>query len=678
MFVPPVARQKSRANAPKRSADVGRRGLSLAEHGDSAPKNADAGARDVGQGWSFGKIPLFSSGPGDSVPVQAKLKVGAVHDPLEHEADRVADQALRIPDAGVSSGGAQSQTASMRPRLRAEAAAKPLERDLAGPSSGVAPDSFQGRGSPLPAPVRGLFEKQFQYSFGDVRVHDGPDAAESARGLGAHAYTYGRDIVFGANEYLPGKAKGARLLGHELAHVVQQGAGRSLVQRSPLSDQVKKDWDADPKIETLLARLGQADVQNASQDADLDAMIAKELASKPDDLWLAQRIRRRELGRTSGEFGPKVKEKYKETVKVKVKGKVKEVVKEKTRERAVQRPIEAFFFRGKTDRRALVIAGVHGSERQGMEIARDLIADLTKGPPAEMSAIIVPSLFPDNAESRHRESGPDDTGTPTNRNFPNPDQDLAAATKGGGGKAMDAETDDKGNPAPREILQENQLLMQLMEKFHPERIISLHGTKHTGASGAFYDPRKLRPDEDKAARDWAHANAPTQMTADQQKAPDAQDQLKKLEESLYQQELAKRTGQAADTDRDLSLKTAKQIDAATTGLKGRENRKMDREDEPKKTRDKEITGRLAHPSIAGNVGSTGALDNAHWSGGTPHGVSLGGYAPERGISVFTVEAAKNLNSSDYPEKADDDVSRADRKIELQAYSDAVKTVLLGT
>jgi hypothetical protein len=37
-----------------------------------------------------------------------------------------------------------------------------------------------------------------------------------------------------------------------------------------------------------------------------------------------------------------------------------------------------------------------------------------------------------------------------------------------------------------------------------------------------------------------------------------------------------------------------------------------------------------------------------------------------------------MNSSDYREKADDDVSRADRKIELQAYSDAVKAILRGT
>jgi hypothetical protein len=67
---------------------------------------------------------------------------------------------------------------------------------------------------------------------------------------------------------------------------------------------------------------------------------------------------------------------------------------------------------------------------------------------------------------------------------------------------------------------------------------------------------------------------------------------------------------------------------------------------------------------AGNVGAKGAIDNATWSGGMPGGVSLGGYAPPRGMSVFTVEPPLNLNSADYP-TAQDRVMQANRKIELQ-------------
>ncbi|WP_091617537.1 DUF4157 domain-containing protein [Amycolatopsis saalfeldensis] len=57
--------------------------------------------------------------------------------------------------------------------------------------------------------------------FSQVRVHTGGRAAESARAVGADAYTVGNDIVFGAGRYAPGTSEGDRLLAHELAHVAQ-------------------------------------------------------------------------------------------------------------------------------------------------------------------------------------------------------------------------------------------------------------------------------------------------------------------------------------------------------------------------------------------------------------------------------------------------------------------------
>ena len=51
--------------------------------------------RDVA--WDFNKIPLLTPDR-----LQPKLKVGAVDDPLEREADRVADQAIRQTDSAAS------------------------------------------------------------------------------------------------------------------------------------------------------------------------------------------------------------------------------------------------------------------------------------------------------------------------------------------------------------------------------------------------------------------------------------------------------------------------------------------------------------------------------------------------------------------------------------------------
>jgi hypothetical protein len=534
----------------------------------------------------------------------------------------------------------------VHPKLRAGGTGDSLERKRTAPS----PDSFRGRGYPLPAPVRGFFEQQLDYDFGGVRVHDGPDAAESAFSLGARAYTYGRDIVFGAGEYLPGSDQAKGLLAHELTHVVQQGAGPSFVQRSPLSDSVKDAFTADPSIEALLTRLSQPDVQTAQNDAYVDAELVRILAARPDDLFVAQRIRKGQLGQTTGAFGPKKAGK------------------------PVSRPIEAFFFRGSTDRRALVIAGVHGTERQGMEVARRLIHDLqSQSQPPGFSTIIVPSLFPDNAAGLplgERESG----DTPTNRNFPPPSEDLAAARAAGGGTAVDASKD--AGKRTRAILPENLLLLELMERFHPERIISIHGTSGPGSAGVFYDRRSLRPDEVQAARDWAKGNAYMQIPPDQQDEPGGQERLQALEERLFQGRLAQMSGQVGDTDRDLSLKAATQIDTATSSIPDRGGRNVGRERESAATTAANEAARHAHPSISGNVGPKGVIDNATWSGSVPGGVSLGGYAPKRGMSVFTVEPPIDLNSADYPTKQDK-VTQANRKIELQSYTDAVRTVLLG-
>jgi hypothetical protein len=215
-----------------------------------------------------------------------------------------------------------------------------------------------------------------------------------------------------------------------------------------------------------------------------------------------------------------------------------------------------------------------------------------------------------------------------------------------------------------------------MERFHPERILSIHGTSGPGSAGVFYDRRSLRPDEVQAARHWAKGNAYMQIPPDQQDEPGGQERLQALEEHLFQGRLAQLSGQADAADRDLSLKAAAQIDTATSSIPGRGGRDMSREKESAATTAANEAARRAHPSISGNIGPKGAIDNATWSGGVPGGVSLGSYAPPRGMSVFTVEPPLNLNSADYP-TAQDKVTQANRKIELQSYADAVRTVLLA-
>jgi len=76
-------------------------------------------------------------------------------------------------------------------------------------------------GRPLAAETRSRMEGHFGRDFSQVRVHTDARAAESARAVDALAYTVGRDLVFGANQFAPETPAGQKLLAHELAHVTQ-------------------------------------------------------------------------------------------------------------------------------------------------------------------------------------------------------------------------------------------------------------------------------------------------------------------------------------------------------------------------------------------------------------------------------------------------------------------------
>jgi hypothetical protein len=66
-------------------------------------------------------------------------------------------------------------------------------------------------------------EARFGRGFGDVHIHTGPEATESAQAIGALAYTVGSHVVVNSQVYAPNTSSGRRLLAHELVHTVQQG-----------------------------------------------------------------------------------------------------------------------------------------------------------------------------------------------------------------------------------------------------------------------------------------------------------------------------------------------------------------------------------------------------------------------------------------------------------------------
>ena len=173
------------------------------------------------------------SSPQPSV-IQAKLSIGPVDDPLEHEADRVADQVMRMPDPETTVSAAPLQISRKceacekedqeKSKLQMKPAATPSKPIGAAPA--IVHDVLQSSGHPLDTATRAFMEPRFGHDFSRVRVHTDTTAAESARAVHARAYTQGEHIVFAHGRYAPTTTEGKRLVGHELAHVVQQSAGR--------------------------------------------------------------------------------------------------------------------------------------------------------------------------------------------------------------------------------------------------------------------------------------------------------------------------------------------------------------------------------------------------------------------------------------------------------------------
>jgi hypothetical protein len=90
----------------------------------------------------------------------------------------------------------------------------------------------KGSGAPLPDAARAPLEQHFGANLGDVRVHDGDDAAALNREVEAEAFTVGNDVFFAEGKYAPHSVEGRALLAHELTHVGQQtGFGGQAVQR---------------------------------------------------------------------------------------------------------------------------------------------------------------------------------------------------------------------------------------------------------------------------------------------------------------------------------------------------------------------------------------------------------------------------------------------------------------
>lgn len=163
-----------------------------------------------------GYVPLPNLGSG--LTLQPKLTLSTPGDRYEQQADRTADQLVRIRED-------QGQTVMVHRPAGGGQLVPPLVAQVVSSS-----------GHPLDSATRSFMEPRFGHDFSRVRVHTDARASQSAQRINASAYTVGSDIAFASGQYTPSSTRGRWLLAHELTHVIQQsgpfaGAGIQPTER---------------------------------------------------------------------------------------------------------------------------------------------------------------------------------------------------------------------------------------------------------------------------------------------------------------------------------------------------------------------------------------------------------------------------------------------------------------
>ena len=139
-----------------------------------------------------------------ALPVQAKLTVGPVDDPLEEEADAMADRVMRMPDQNFI----QRKCADCEREEKETVHRKPLSEKITpfvqakSESSGsvnpaVAQDieSSKGSGTSIDNSTQSFMSRRFGANFSNVKVHADNQAAQLNRSLNAKAFTVGMIFI---------------------------------------------------------------------------------------------------------------------------------------------------------------------------------------------------------------------------------------------------------------------------------------------------------------------------------------------------------------------------------------------------------------------------------------------------------------------------------------------------
>lgn len=197
--------------------------------------------------FDFGQIPLYASTPSPSMPIQAKLTVGAANDKYEQEADRVATEVvdtINRPNPPANPQGAEIQRADNSDTLQQlpisdlqrQGDDEEIQTKSSLPETGLAGgaispnlesqiQSAKGGGQTLDSNLQQQMGQAMGADFSGVKIHTDSQSDQLNQSIQAKAFTTGQDVFFRQNAYNPHSRGGQELIAHELTHVVQQNHG---------------------------------------------------------------------------------------------------------------------------------------------------------------------------------------------------------------------------------------------------------------------------------------------------------------------------------------------------------------------------------------------------------------------------------------------------------------------
>ncbi|GAB5400934.1 MAG: hypothetical protein Aureis2KO_25190 [Aureisphaera sp.] len=237
--------------------------------------------------------------------IQKKLAIGDTDDPLEAEADKVADKVTSSNDKNSTTlqhsgslvqrkcDGCSQEEEIQKKSIAGEITPMIQRKSNVGESGNASEaltqqiNSSKGGGQSMDEGTQDFMESSFGSDFSEVRIHTDQKAQQMSQDLNAKAFTVGNDVYFNEGKYNPGSNEGKHLLAHELTHVVQQGyAPQNTIRRTPASTstlptftQLKQTCATASQISALLIE-GKNSGNNSSIIAAIENVITWLIQSK--------------------------------------------------------------------------------------------------------------------------------------------------------------------------------------------------------------------------------------------------------------------------------------------------------------------------------------------------------------------------------------------------------------